>query len=199
MRLTAVGLFKTTASGEPIEVGFVADLSNFGFFQRGAVRETMVFCSRTILGRTQRSSRQSVKEQDWYCHAFVNKDGLGGVVFVDKDYPARAAYCVVYKAIDDYLAAAGDAWKGVNADSEEANPVLEKCLAAYQDPAAADKLTKVQRELDETKLVLHQTIESVLERGEKLDSLVEKSGDLGIASQLFYKQAKKTNSCCKMM
>lgn len=34
-----------------------------------------------------------------------------------------------------------------------------------QDPAQVDKLTKIQRDLDDTKVVLHQTIESVLERG----------------------------------
>ncbi len=50
---------------------------------------------------------------------------------------------------------------------------------------------------DETKIVLHQTIESVLRRGEKLDALVEKSNDLSLASQMFYKQAKKANSCCQ--
>lgn len=48
-------------------------------------------------------------------------------------------------------------------------------------------------------VVLHRTIESMLERGEKLDTLVGKSEDLSMASQMFYKQAKKTNSCCKMM
>jgi synaptobrevin family protein YKT6 len=48
-------------------------------------------------------------------------------------------------------------------------------------------------------VVLHRTIESMLERGEKLDTLVGKSEDLTLASQLFYKQAKKTNSCCKLM
>ena len=68
-----------------------------------------------------------------------------------------------------------------------------------QDPAQADKLTKIQRDLDETKVILHKTIESMLERGEKLDSLVDKSSDLSMASQMFYKQARKTNSCCKMM
>ena len=68
-----------------------------------------------------------------------------------------------------------------------------------QDPAQADKLTKIQRDLDETKVVLHKTIESMLERGEKLDTLVDKSSDLSMASQMFYKQARKTNSCCKMM
>ena len=69
----------------------------------------------------------------------------------------------------------------------------------WQDPAAADRLTKIQRDLDDTKVVLHQTIESMLERGEKLENLVDKSTDLSMASQMFYKQAKKTNSCCRMM
>jgi len=36
----------------------------------------------------------------------------------------------------------------------------------------------------------------VLERGEKLDSLVEKSNALSTQSKMFYKSAKKTNSCC---
>ena len=49
---------------------------------------------------------------------------------------------------------------------------------------------------DETKIVLHQTIDSVLRRGEKLDNLVDKSNDLSLASQMFYKQAKRSNSCC---
>ena len=50
---------------------------------------------------------------------------------------------------------------------------------------------KVQAELDETKIVLHKTIESVLQRGEKLDSLVERSDALSSQSRLFYKTAKK--------
>jgi hypothetical protein len=55
---------------------------------------------------------------------------------------------------------------------------------------AADKLTKIQKDLDETKVILHQTIDSVLRRGEKLDSLVDKSADLSLASQMFYKQVR---------
>ncbi len=66
-----------------------------------------------------------------------------------------------------------------------------------QDPAQADKLTKIQRDLDATKIILHETIDSVLRRGEKLDALVDKSADLSMASQMFYKQAKRANSCCK--
>lgn len=75
---------------------------------------------------------------------------------------------------------------------------LQEALDRFQDPLNADKFGRIQKELDETKIILHKTIESVLERGEKLDTLVEKSNDLSLASQLFYKSARKTNSCCKL-
>ena len=42
----------------------------------------------------------------------------------------------------------------------------------------------------------HKTIDGVLERGVKLDQLVDKSNDLSNQSKMFYKQAKKTNACC---
>ena len=100
---------------------------------------------------------------------------------------------------DDYLEQFGEKWRQQTADSLAGDELATAALVKYQDPAAADKLLQIQRELDETKIVLHKTIDSVLARGEKLDNLVEKSSDLSMASQLFYKQAKKSNSCCGMM
>jgi Synaptobrevin len=50
---------------------------------------------------------------------------------------------------------------------------------------------KVQAELDETKIILHKTIESVLERGEKLENLVDRSEALNMQSKMFYKTARK--------
>jgi Synaptobrevin len=64
-------------------------------------------------------------------------------------------------------------------------------LTKFQDPQQADTIMKVQAELDETKIVLHKTIESVLQRGEKLDNLVERSDALSAQSRMFYKTAKK--------
>lgn len=103
------------------------------------------------------------------------------------------------KVLDEYQKAFGDSWKSATADSAQQWPFLTDALTKFQDPAEADKLTKIQRDLDETKIILHKTIENVLERGERLDSLVEKSSDLSAASQMFYKQAKKTNSCCTIL
>ena len=71
---------------------------------------------------------------------------------------------------------------------------------SYQDPAQADALCRVQKELDETKVVLHQTLEGLLNRGEKLDDLVSRSDMLSQSSKAFYTTARKTNSwCCTIM
>merc|ERR1739848_395882 len=53
-----------------------------------------------------------------------------------------------------------------------------KLLQQFQDPAQADQLTRIMNELEQTKLVLHETIEAALERGQKIDALIEKSNDL---------------------
>jgi len=73
---------------------------------------------------------------------------------------------------------------------------LDVYLRHYQKPEEADPMTRVQNELDETKIILHSTIQAVLERGEKLDDLVAKSEGLSMQSKTFYKTARKTNSCC---
>lgn len=90
-------------------------------------------------------------------------------------------------------------------------PELKTYVEKYQDPRQADNIMRVQQELDETKIVLvsdayasefrivvdltwlmkHKTIESVLERGEKLDSLVDRSNALSFQTKAFYNRAKR--------
>lgn len=198
-KLTSVALLKYNGhDAEPFMLGKADDLSSFGFFQRSTVKEMLAFVARTCARRTQVGQRQTVQHEEYFCHVY-NRDGLVGIAFVDKDYPARAGFCVVNKIIEDYLASVGEGWRGATSDREDALPVLEAAVQKFQDPAAADKLARIQRDLDETKVILHQTIESVLDRGEKLDQLVDKSADLSMASQMFYKQARRANSCCKLM
>lgn len=103
------------------------------------------------------------------------------------------------KLLGDFQAAYGERWKGVKEDYGAKLPELEEMLRQYQDPAAVDKLMKVDRQLAETKEVLHKTVEAVLARGEKLDDLITKSDQLSSQSKLFYRQARKTNSCCVVM
>lgn len=62
---------------------------------------------------------------------------------------------------------------------------LDAMIRKYQDPHEADAIMKIQKDLDETKIILHKTIDTVLERGVKLDNLVEKSTDLSAQSKMY--------------
>ena len=121
--------------------------------------------------------------------------GLAGFVGCKKDYPTRVAFVLIDKALEIFSAKnSKENWMSCTKPID--SPWLKELFRLHKNPAEADSLTRVQQELDETKIVLHKTIESLLERGEKLDDMVSKSNELGILSKEFLKGSRKTNSCC---
>jgi synaptobrevin family protein YKT6 len=82
-----------------------------------------------------------------------------------------------------------------NSTAQVPYPELKEYIVKYQNPEEADSIMKIQKELDETKIVLHKTIQSVLERGEHMDKLAQNSERLSYSTKAFAKQAQKQNSC----
>lgn len=122
-------------------------------------------------------------------HAYGRTEGIAGIIITDHEYPALVAHQLLSKVVDEFL---NKYPRNVFTASDAACPFpeLKEYIVKYQDPQQADSIMKIQKELDETKIVLHKTIESVLERGEKLDSLVAKSDGLSAQSKMFYTQVR---------
>ncbi|KYO41276.1 synaptobrevin-like protein YKT6 [Alligator mississippiensis] len=175
------------------------DVSSFGFFQRSSVQEFMTFTSQLIVERSDLGTRASVKEQEYLCHVYVRSDGLAGVVVADSEYPPRVCFTLLDKVLDEFSRQVSRIDWPSGSPTTINYTALDSYLSRYQNPREADAMTKVQAELDETKIILHNTMESLLDRGEKLDDLVSKSEVLGAQSKAFYKTARKQNSCCKIM
>lgn len=149
-----------------------------------------------MVERTSLAARQSVKEGEYMLQVYVRADNLAGVLISDHEYPNRVAHTLITKILDDFsVKVPVNSWPTGNETNIDF-PVLPEYLARYQNPKEADALTKIQNDLDETKIILHGTITAVLERGEKLDELVAKSDSLSLHSKAFFKTARKTNSCC---
>jgi len=151
-------------------------------------------------------------------HVYSHNDPVCGCVVTDEEYPSHAGQAIVRKVVQEFVAkyprtAYMDFTQG---NAPLSFPELNEYIQKYQNPENADATMKIQRELDETKVVLHNTIQSVLERGEKIDNLVQKSEGLSAQSKMFYTQvcyrktkypqhqpniiqAKKQNSCCTVM
>ena len=197
MKIYYIGVFRSEGE-KALELFQVKDLSQFGFFEKGSVGQFMTFFAETVASRTSAGQRQSVEEGNYVGHVYARAEGVCGVLVTDKEYPVRPAYTLLNKILDEYLVAHQPSeWENITQTNDSLNmKELELYITKYQDPSQADAIMKVQQELDETKIVLHKTIENVLQRGEKLDHLVDKSESLTASSKMFYKQAKKTNSCC---
>lgn len=184
---------------QPIMLSNAFDLSSFGYFQRGSVREFIVFFCRTLLARTSRGQRQSVDHENYVVHIHLRADGLGGIAVCDQEYPQRVAYTALSQLMSEFSEIHRDVWPTFKEDHLFPFPNIEKAIVDFQDPAKADKLVKVQEDLEKTIAVVHKTIDSVLDRGTKLENLVKQSEDLGLQSKLFYQSAADTNKCCVLM
>ncbi|KAI9836112.1 MAG: hypothetical protein M1819_001728 [Sarea resinae] len=197
MKLYYIGVLKN--SERPAhELCSAKDLSSFSRFVRSNVDEVLTAFSKMIAERTNPGKRQDVEQQSYIVHAYARTEGVAGIIVSDFEYPAMVAHQLLSKVLDEFLT------KFPVATFETSSPKLtfpelNEYITKYQDPQQADSIMKIQRELDETKIVLHKTIESVLERGEKIDTLMDKSENLSAQSKMFVKQAKKTNSCCVLM
>lgn len=64
-------------------------------------------------------------------------------------------------------------------------PELATLLATSQDPKQVSSITNVKTQLDDTLIVMRKTLDSVMERGEKVDVLMERSNDLSAQSKMF--------------
>lgn len=147
----------------------------------------MSLFSKTVAERTKPGQRQDVEEQSYTFHAYGRSEGVAGIIISDHEYPALVAHQLLSKILDEFLSRYPRT-AFAHSNAELPFPQLKDYIVKYQDPHAADSIMKIQKELDETKIVLHKTIESVLERGEKIDSLVAKSDGLSAQSKMFYTQ-----------
>jgi len=196
MKLIGLSILRTIPNMDPFVLCNAEELSSYGYFQRKGVKEMLNFFNKTMIKRTEPGQRQSITHECHVVHCYVRSDGLAGSVVTDAEYPSRVAFVLLTQILEDFVVTVGTPWRTVSEPDSISFPAIDEYLRRYQNPGEADKVTKIQQDLDETTQILHKTIDSVLERGTKLDSLVEKSEDLSRQSKIFYKQAKKTNSCC---
>lgn len=196
MKLLGISILRFNADvQEPVMLTQACELSSFGFFQRGTVKEMITFFNKLITKKTPPGQRQSVQNKEYFVHVYMRVDGLCACATCDEEYPARVAFSLLMKILENFEAKFPQ-WKSETRNEAIQYPELDADVQKYQDPTQADQIMKIQKNLDDTKAILHQSIEGVLARGEKLEDLVEKSGELSSQSKLFYTQAKRANSCC---
>jgi synaptobrevin family protein YKT6 len=103
----------------------------------------------------------------------------------DEEYPKMVASNILKKVMDEFTTENPPS-SYRSSTSTVSFPRLETYLSKYQNPSESDPIMKIQKELDETKEALYETIDAVLARGVKIDDLVAKSSELSMTSKMFY-------------
>jgi synaptobrevin family protein YKT6 len=202
MKVYSITIFKWKEKSPPVLLSSCYDLSSFGFFQRSTVREVLLFASREVVERTQPGVRQTVSHNGNNCHTYTlsSPDHTACAVTTDEEYPQRVAFSLISVCFEEFvkLHSSNPSIENPLQDLDLPVPALEQIIIKYQDPVEADKLLKIQKNLDETKVVLMKTIDQVLERDAKLEDLAKRSQDLSFQSKMFLDKTKE-NSCCNIL
>jgi hypothetical protein len=165
---------------------------------------TRMVVQRTEVGKFQTVTPQGSKEldpdtvlTDYNCHVIVQPNKLAIATVTSKAYPRRVAFEVMRDIIAKFEQArpgwAANVTPGVDKAIEF--PYMIKICKDYEDPRHSDNILKIQNQLDETKDIMIQNIEQILQRGETIQELVDRTDDLEASSKVFFQNADKLNSC----
>lgn len=129
---------------------------------------------------------------DQYVFHYMVSDGLTYLCMTDNEFSRQTAFQFLNEIKKRFLATYGDRGKtalafAFNADFER---TLQSQMDVYNKMKGDDKVTRIQDQISEVRNVMIENIDRVLERGEKIELLVDKSEILDQHSFKFRTQAR---------
>ena len=200
MRILSIHIFSLYKS-KPIILSSAFSLAFVSIFQRGTLKDFLNFHSRLVIERVQKDTHAQVQLEKGICYAIANEDKIGVTLISDEEYPKRVAIDFLLKIHDNFktfLAQQNVNLNSIEKDTDLKFDYIATEIEAWQDPSKKDNIMKLQNELNDVHDIMRQNLNELLKKEENLESLMAKSQDLSLASVNFYKQAKKTNSCCNI-
>jgi synaptobrevin homolog YKT6 len=187
---------------DPTKLAVILNKKTVPWIARFNTKEVCTFAGRTICKATQPGNMTAISSHDKYmgvCYisSFCENNiyHIGCILLTSKNYNTRNASIIVLDALNKFSETHEKDLPSIN---YETNLTFDELYLQqlYQKYPGKDNIDKICQQLDETKEILLKNVESVLARGESLESLIKKSKDLSDASIPFVTETKKLNSCC---
>eukprot|EP00003_Mantamonas_plastica_P014649 TRINITY_DN2532_c0_g3_i2.p1 TRINITY_DN2532_c0_g3~~TRINITY_DN2532_c0_g3_i2.p1 ORF type:complete len:204 (-),score=63.99 TRINITY_DN2532_c0_g3_i2:141-752(-) len=128
---------------------------------------------------------------DKHTFHYTVSDGLVYLCMTDADFGRRIPFAFLDDIKNRFVSEYGDRGRTAlaYAMNESFSKVLQKQMEYYSNNPSADRIMQVRGEIDEVKNVMVQNIEKVLERGERIELLVDKTENLSTQAFKFKKQS----------
>jgi len=117
---------------------------------------------------------------DRHIFHYIVFDGLIFLCMADQDFGRRIPFSFLEDLKNRFKSTYGERGRLAAAYSmnEDFSRVMKNLMDYYSLDPSADKISNVKEEIDEVKTVMQTNIERVLERGEKIELLVDKTENL---------------------
>ena len=132
--------------------------------------------------------RMSYNYQDLYHLHSHNEENRTYLVVSNSEFPKRVAFMFLEDIRERYKKSASNF-----------KPTLAERLNYYNNNQDLDKITKIRQNIDEVNNIMLLNIDKVLQRGEKIEVLLEKAGDMEEKARVFRKNAAgvRKEYCCQ--
>jgi len=144
-------------------------------------------------------SKKTFTAQDWMFH-IQNERGLTFLCVGDAEMGHRIPYAFLNDVKDRFVGSQLN-WQssrelGLNDSFQR---VLAERMHYYSHDPEADKINRVKGEVNKAKSVMMENIDKVIQRGENIEVLVDKTERLDMSSQTFKVKSKQLERkmCCK--
>mmetsp|Transcript_15283 Transcript_15283/g.20159 ORF Transcript_15283/g.20159 Transcript_15283/m.20159 type:complete len:216 (+) Transcript_15283:118-765(+) len=148
--------------------------------------------TRVLLGKIPETDSKMSYVYDKYVFHYLVSEGLTYLCMADDNTKRRLPFAFLEDIKNRFQATYGDRAQSAIAFAmnEDFGRTLQKQMEYFNGPEA-DQYASVNKKLDDVKNIMVQNIEMVLERGEKLELLVDKSDRLSQQAFVFEKTSKK--------
>jgi vesicle-associated membrane protein 7 len=134
--------------------------------------------------------RMSYVFENHYFHYLVD-DGITYLCMAEEAFGRRIPFAFLDDLKNRFKATYGNRGKTALSFAMQADfsRVMQNLMEYYSNAANADKITKLKGQMEEVKSIMITNIEKVLERGEKIELLVEKTDQLNQTAVQFKKKS----------
>ena len=205
------GSFEATTSQEKFneKLGNVTVIHLSSAFQftgmptlgRGTAKEMLVFIAREVARRTDYGRTRVVSQEGHLCVCSIDETGLCAAVLCAEQYPQAAALNVAGRVMRTFKEECGvlveqhhrARWNTESKDCKLPCKGILPIIKQMENPATRAKV--LAQQVDEIREICVENVSDLLQRGEQIDTMINRADALSTTTRIFYKDTKKLNKC----
>jgi len=191
-------MLKYSSSGKPVHIYSLAEYTGFSLLQKNTlpstVKEAAVNFVATGRPGTARTEQMKINDSVFTCHYMILESGLSPCAITDTEYPTNTAREFLSRAQGIFKKTVNESqWKKDGVDTVVG---MKELFEEFQSPEKVNKVYAIQKDVDDTKEIMQKNIQSMMERGEKIDQLDQTTQDIEFEAKKFHDTAVQLNTCC---